>query len=267
MRPLIPQIIKATQANPKAQLNAPASGTPVDAANNPLAALGLTPEMLQALAQGSTPQAEAKPSSMPAPMPTVIHRPNPTPTPTPLAFSPPQNQYAPINSPAAAYPAPYASNSAAGWVQQLGTQTRMAPNGMVQLNYPLVEQIVAFREAALPSLYQLMSQTQNILTMCEALYAAQRLAENRVNGVNQLYGVTQFWHNNAHPLVQIYLSGFYRKLNAPETFGPLMTMLVRNALQAGPPIPGAFNPQEEIGGAVLDLIANKAAEKMRQPSP
>jgi hypothetical protein len=150
-----------------------------------------------------------------------------------------------------------------GLTPYLGQYTRMDASGNVQLNLPLVEQIVAYREAAIPALYGFLSQSQNILAICEALYTAQRLCETGVQGVGQLYGATQFLHNNPHPLVQIYLSGFYRKLNAPETFGPLLTMLMRNALQPGPPVPGAFNPQEEVGGAILDLIANKAAEKMK----
>lgn len=154
------------------------------------------------------------------------------------------------------YPVPYLT-------AYLGQATRMDASGNVQLNLPLVEQIVATREAAIPALYGFLNQSQNVLAICEALYAAQRLCETGVQGVGQLYGATQFLHNNPHPLVQIYLSGFYRKLNAPETFGPLLTMLMRNALQPGPPVPGAFNPQEEVGGAILDLIANKAAEKMK----
>lgn len=148
-----------------------------------------------------------------------------------------------------------------GWIYQLGSQTQLGADGLVRLNLPLVETIVRFREAAVPLLCQFLAGTQNILAMAEGLYTAQRLAEERVSNVGMIYGVTKHWHTQPHPLVQIYLSGFYRKLNAPETLGPLATMLLRNALQPGPPIPPAFDPQEEVGGAILDLIAHKAADE------
>lgn len=146
-------------------------------------------------------------------------------------------------------------------IYQLGSQTTMAADGNVRLNAPLIETIVRYREQAVPVLCQFMSNTQNMLSMVEALYTSQRLAEERVSNVPMLYGVTQHWNNNPHPLVQIYLAGFYRKLNAPHTLGPMLSMMMRNALQPGPPIPSAFNPQEEIGGTVLDLIANKSADE------
>jgi hypothetical protein len=174
----------------------------------------------------------------------------------------PQHAQAGIISPYPVYHAPQAY-PIQSLTPYLGQYTYMYANGNLQLNLSLVEQIAACREAAVPALYGFLSQSQNILAICEALYTAQRLCETGVQGVGQLYGATQFLHNNPHPLVQIYLSGFYRKLNAPETFGPLLTMLMRNALQPGPPVPGTFNPQEEVGGAILDLIANKAAEKIK----
>lgn len=155
-----------------------------------------------------------------------------------------------------------------GLVSQIGKQTALKPDGNVFLNYPLIETIVRQRENAVPFLCQYLSGAQTMLTMVEGLYTAQRLAEERVQNVQMLYGVTQHWHNNPHPLVQIYLSGFYRKLNAPQSLGPLLSMLVKNAVTPGPAIPAAFNPQEEVGGAILDLIANKAAdETLRRLQP
>jgi hypothetical protein len=150
----------------------------------------------------------------------------------------PQHAQAGIISPYPVYHAPQAY-PIQSLTPYLGQYTYMYANGNLQLNLSLVEQIAACREAAVPALYGFLSQSQNILAICEALYTAQRLCETGVQGVGQLYGATQ------------------------ETFGPLLTMLMRNALQPGPPVPGTFNPQEEVGGAILDLIANKAAEKIK----
>ncbi|MBY0403853.1 MAG: hypothetical protein K2X66_08135, partial [Cyanobacteria bacterium] len=152
------------------------------------------------------------------------------------------------------------------WVSQLGSQTQIRSDGLVQLNLPLIETLVRYREGVVPVLYQWMSMAQNpvsphLMVMVESLYLAQRLAEEGVSNVSMLYGITKHWNHTPHPLVQIYLAGFYRKLNAPETLGPLFQLLMKNALQPGPPIPPAFDPQEEIGGAILDLIARKAAEE------
>jgi hypothetical protein len=148
-----------------------------------------------------------------------------------------------------------------GLVSQLGAQATVGMDGNVHLNGPLIDTLVNYREATPPVLYNTLANTYNLMTLVEGLYTAQRLAETRVSNVEMLYGATQRLHSHPHPLVQIYLAGFYRALNAPHTLGPLLSMLVKNAVMPGPPVPSAFDPQEEIGGAILDLIARKSASE------
>lgn len=177
----------------------------------------------------------------------------------PAASRPPQAPQAPM----ATSPTPQQQTAwtlqLQGMVSQLGAQATVGMDGNVHLNGPLIDTLVNYREATPPALYNTLANTYNLMTLVEGLYTAQRLAEAGVSNVGMLYGATQRLHQHPHPLVQIYLAGFYRALNAPHTLGPLLSMLVKNAVLPGPPIPSAFDPQEEIGGAILDLIARKSA--------
>ena len=48
-------------------------------------------------------------------------------------------------------------------------------------------------------------------------------------------------------------NGIYRKIKIPDAFGPLWTMLIQNSIN--PPKNCPFDPNEEIGGAILDYLA------------
>ena len=60
-------------------------------------------------------------------------------------------------------------------------------------------------------------------------------------------------NNTKNPNIQTYLAGIYRKIKVPDAFGPLCVMLIQNAIN--PPQNCHFDPNEEIGGAILDYLA------------
>ena len=76
------------------------------------------------------------------------------------------------------------------------------------------------------------------------------------------------YNNTTSPNVQTFLAGIYRKTKIPDAFGPLVAMLIRNSIaqsvgaahvnnKSANPIylPPPFDPNEEIGGAILDYLA------------
>ncbi len=71
--------------------------------------------------------------------------------------------------------------------------------------------------------------------------------------VAQLYPALSKYNSTTSPNIQTFLAGIYRKTKIPDAFGPLCAMLIRNAVN--PPKNVHFDPNEEIGGAILDYLA------------
>ncbi len=71
--------------------------------------------------------------------------------------------------------------------------------------------------------------------------------------VADLYPQLSKYNSTKSPNIQTYLAGIYRKTKVPDGFGPLWTMLIQNAIN--PPKDCPFDPNEEIGGAILDYMA------------
>mgnify|MGYP001107765441 FL=1 len=57
--------------------------------------------------------------------------------------------------------------------------------------------------------------------------------------------------------MQVFLAGIYRKTQVPDAFGPLCSMLIRNSIKPNKNV--NFDPNEEVGGAILEYIRNKKA--------
>ena len=158
---------------------------------------------------------------------------------------------------------PYYAHPLYNLINQLGMRTQINVNGVVQFNRPLIQQILPYREQALPYLYQYLSTVQNMQGFIEGVYAAEELAETGTQNVASLYPAVSRWNTNPDPLVQIYLAGFYRELNIPTTFGPMLATLInqsvnRYPMQSSP----MYNITEEVGGTVLQQIADRTADEV-----
>lgn len=68
-----------------------------------------------------------------------------------------------------------------------------------------------------------------------------------------LYPTLSKYNNTKSPNIQTFLAGIYRKTKVPDAFGPLCVMLIQNAINPAKDCP--FDPNEEIGGAILDYLA------------
>jgi len=87
----------------------------------------------------------------------------------------------------------------------------------------------------------------------ESLYALNLMIDEGYQNAEELYPELSKYNNTKNPNIQTFLAGIYRKTNVPDAFGPLLVMLIQNAIN--PPQNCHFDPNEEIGGAILDYLA------------
>lgn len=90
----------------------------------------------------------------------------------------------------------------------------------------------------------------------ESLYALNLMLDEEpetIDEAKKLYPVLSKYNNTTSPNVQTFLAGVYRKTKIPDAFGPLCAMLIKNAIN--PPKDCYFDPNEEVGGAILDYLA------------
>lgn len=147
-------------------------------------------------------------------------------------------------------------------VAQLGTATRINMDGSVQYNEPLVQSLIGLREQALPAINLLLGSTNSTATILEALYAATKMAEAGVVGVNQLYPSVSRLNSHIDPAVQVHLAQFYGKINEPKAFGPMLTTAIHYAANQYPMGSyAAYRFTEEAGAAFLNQLARQTAQE------
>lgn len=87
----------------------------------------------------------------------------------------------------------------------------------------------------------------------ESLYALNLMLDEGLKNADELYPTLSKYNQTKDPNIQTFLAGIYRKIKVPDAFGPLCIMLIQNAIN--PPKDCHFDPNEEIGGAILDYLA------------
>ena len=130
-----------------------------------------------------------------------------------------------------------------------------------QRNYCIFDQnkvdyFVKQKENALPYLTNILATTQDEVQITETLYIINRMIDSGTQGLDKLYPVFARFNNTQSPNIQTFLAGIYRKLQVPDAFGPLVRMLIQNSLKPVNPNQ-LFDPNEEIGGAVLSYLSEK----------
>jgi len=146
-------------------------------------------------------------------------------------------------------------------VLQLGRNVKMPDytRNYCNFNYPLVNEIVSYREKAVPAVESFLKAVLDERQISEGLYVLDRMIDAGVKGIEKTYPTISRFNNTNSPTIQVMLSGIYRKTKPPEAFGPLVGMLVRGSLSPQNPY---FDPSEEIGGAVLEYLRDKNAVKL-----
>lgn len=126
-------------------------------------------------------------------------------------------------------------------------------------NYSLVDKnkvdfYVNQREKALPELENILKKSNDEKEVTETLYIVDQMIDSGVKGVDKMYPTLSKFNNTKSPNIQTFLAGIYRKTQVPDAFGPLVCMLIQNSVNP-PKTPQYFDPNEEIGGAILSYLA------------
>ena len=90
----------------------------------------------------------------------------------------------------------------------------------------------------------------------ESLYALNLMLDEDdrfISEAQNLYPTLSKYNDTQSPNIQTFLAGIYRKTKIPDAFGPLCVKLIQNAIN--PHKDCHFDPNEEIGGAILDYLA------------
>ena len=87
----------------------------------------------------------------------------------------------------------------------------------------------------------------------EDLYELNLMLDEGNKEIADLYPTLSKYNDTNSPNIQTYLAGIYRKTKVLDAFGPLCAMLIRNSIN--PPKDCPFDPNEEVGGAILDYLA------------
>ena len=110
------------------------------------------------------------------------------------------------------------------------------------------------KEKVLPYIDSVLKQTDNEQEVTESLYIVNRMLDNGVKGIDKMYPTFARFNDTKSPNIQTYLAGVYRKTKVPDAFGPLVKMLIKNSISEEKSTVN-FDPNEEIGGAILDYLA------------
>lgn len=138
----------------------------------------------------------------------------------------------------------------------MSVQMPNAQRNYCLFNQQEVDYFVNQRENALPYLTNVLQTSNNEAQITETLYIMDRMIDNGTKGIDKLYPVFSRFNNTNSPNIQTFLAGIYRKIQVPDAFGPLVKMLIQNSQKPNNPNQ-AFDPNEEIGGAILSYISDK----------
>lgn len=147
-------------------------------------------------------------------------------------------------------------------LSQMGSDIKYPePNkNYCQFNEKRVNEIANYKEKAIQPLSMYIGSSMNHNGIIESLFVVNKLIDNKTKNVEQLYPALSRFNYSGCPHIQTLLAGIYRKMQIPDGFGPLVNMLIQNSkVQNQYPRP-LFDPNEEIGGAILEYIKNYAAK-------
>lgn len=131
------------------------------------------------------------------------------------------------------------------------------------LNQELVNKFISKKEESIPPLMRFLSTAQDEKAITEGLYILDRMIDAGVKGIEKTYPVISRFNRTNSPNIQVMLSGIYRKTQVPDAFGPLMSMMIRNTFY---PPNVSFDPNEEVGGAILEYLRNQNAARSYKKS-
>ena len=110
-------------------------------------------------------------------------------------------------------------------------------------------------EKQLPTIKAELSNPKDEGQVVEDLFILNLMLDKGIEKqkIGELYPELSKYNDTKSPNIQTFLAGIYRKTKIPDAFGPLVAMLIKNSIN--PPQNINFDPNEEIGGAILDYLA------------
>ena len=118
------------------------------------------------------------------------------------------------------------------------------------------EELLEAKEEALPYIDTFLKNTNNEAQILDGLQVLDKMLDKGVKGIDKMYPTLSRFNNTSSPNIQVMLAGIYRKTLTPDAFGPLNKMLIRNSIY---PAQYYFDPNEEIGGAILEYLKTQSA--------
>lgn len=118
-----------------------------------------------------------------------------------------------------------------------------------------VQFFVNEKERALPYLNDILVHSNNEQQVTETLYILDKMIDAGTKDVDKMYPTLSRFNETKSPSIQTFLAGIYRKTQVPDAFGPLVKMLIQNSLNPQPN--DIFDPNEEIGGAILSYVSDR----------
>lgn len=123
----------------------------------------------------------------------------------------------------------------------------------------LASKIALYKEKSVKPVIDMLKTAEKERDITAGLFLLNRIIDAGAKNVGDTYPIISKFNYSKSRNVQVMLAGIYRKTLVPDGFGPLMTMFLNNSQN---PIQIPFDPNEELGGAILEYLRNKSADKL-----
>lgn len=120
----------------------------------------------------------------------------------------------------------------------------------------LTARISSYKDAAIKPVTDMLKKADNEKDITAGLFLLNRIIDAGAKTVGNTYPIISRFNYSPSHNVQVMLAGIYRKTLVPDGFGPLVTMFLNNAKK---PTQIPFDPNEEVGGAILEYLRNNSA--------
>lgn len=139
--------------------------------------------------------------------------------------------------------------------QNVQVQFPTATRNFCKFNELKTSYIASQKSNAIPYIKYRLANSTNEADTLETLYIIDKMLENGTKRTKALYPLLSKFNNTTSPNIQVFLAGIYRKMQVPDAFGPLVGMLIRNSISQKQN--QYFDPNEEIGGAILSYLSER----------
>ncbi len=124
----------------------------------------------------------------------------------------------------------------------------------------MAAKIASYKDKAIAPVISALNAANDEKEITAGLFLLNRIIDAGAKSVGAQYHAISRFNYDESPNVQVMLAGIYRKTQVPDGFGPLMGMFLKNTMNPVKNVP--FDPNEEVGGAILEYLRNKTAQEV-----